>query len=160
MEDLVRRLMDLYPQVFMACHRRHMPDSEARKGLTSQQESIIAHLDENEATNLKRLARHMGVTASTMSIAVDRLVRKGLIIRERSDRDRRQIALRLSPAGVRIKESEEVLDADLVRDLLVALSQQDQTDALRGLELLANAAQALRWKERAGIDLAASERGM
>ena len=135
--------MRLYPRIFMACHLRHEPDADSRKGLTNQQEMILGHLDEREPTNLKGLARHMGVTASTMSISVERLVRRALVIRERSNDDRRQILLRLSPTGTRLMESQSVLDFDRVRMLLEALPEDVRADAMRGLAILAEAADRL-----------------
>jgi DNA-binding MarR family transcriptional regulator len=137
------RLMALYPRIFFACHRRHYPDPSARAPLTHHQERIIGHLEAEEPTNLSRLARHMGVQASTMSINVERLVRKGLVRRERAPDDRRQIRLRLTPEGARLKEAETVLDEDLVEMMLANLAEAERGRALDGLEVLARAADVL-----------------
>src|ERR1044071_7432316 len=99
--DFVNRLIALYPRIFMACHTGHGADSSIRRELTSRQILILEHLDENQAMNRKELARHIGLTPATMSVAVDRLFRKGLVIHERSSRDRREIELRLSPEGAK-----------------------------------------------------------
>ena len=56
----------------------------------------------------------MGVTASTMSLTVDRLQRGGYVHRERSTVDRRRVDLRLTEAGVRIKKQQKVLEPELV----------------------------------------------
>ena len=65
----------LYSQIYFACHTRHVHDPESGTRVSARQASILSHLDSVEPTPLSQLASHMGVTVSTMSIAVDRLVR-------------------------------------------------------------------------------------
>src|SRR6516225_12288920 len=100
----VDTVLRCYPQIYFACHKRHVRDDNAQQVLSSHQASVLDHLDDVEATALFDLARHMGVTASTMSLTIDRLVRGGYVVRERSTQDRRRLDLRLTPAGLRIKK--------------------------------------------------------
>src|SRR3982751_6507780 len=113
--DLVLRC---YPQIYFACHKRHVRDEATQAVLSAHQASILDHLDEVQPTSLFDLARHMGVTASTMSITMDRLVRGGYVVRERSTGDRRRVDLRLTAAGLRIKKQQKVLEPDLVAAVL------------------------------------------
>ena len=136
----VTAFLRLYPQIYFACHRRHVRDQKARKTLSLNQASILDHLDSVEPTTLRSLARHMGVTASTMSLNVDRLERDGYVRRERDRRDARQIELRLTDAGNRLKQQQKLLDPELVGSLLKRLKGPDRAKALDGLELLAEAA--------------------
>ena len=64
--DAVRQVMTNYPRIFFACHTRHVRDDESGKVISAHQASVLDHLDELEPTALNDLARHMGVTASTM----------------------------------------------------------------------------------------------
>ena len=138
--DAVRQVLELYPRIFFACHTRHRKDPQTRKLLSAHQGSILDHLDELEPTGLLDLARHMGVTASTMSISVDRLVRRGYVIRTRDRSDGRRVHLRLSRAGTRVKEAQSVLDPERLAAMLARLSPPELKGGLRGLALLARAA--------------------
>jgi DNA-binding MarR family transcriptional regulator len=89
----------------------------------------------------------MGVTVSTMSIAVDRLVRQGYVARDRAESDARVRHVRLTAAGERLRAAQKVLDPRLVRAMLARLSPADRRNALRGLELLGAAARE-QTKER------------
>lgn len=140
MQELVRQLMTFYPQIYFACHTRHVRDPRSNKVLSAHQASVLDHLDEIEPTNLSTLAAHMGVTASTMSITVSRLVRQKYVLRRRGARDARQVQLLLTPAGVRIKSEKSVLDPARVRLLLEQLGAGEREQALRGLGILARAA--------------------
>jgi DNA-binding MarR family transcriptional regulator len=136
----VRELLDAYPRIYFACHRRHVRDPKSGKELSAHQASILDHLDSVEPTSLNALAAHMGVTPSTMSIAIDRLARARYVVRARDPLDGRRVQLRLTENGERIKQASSVLDPARVRDLLRHLSPAERRDGLRGLALLARAA--------------------
>ena len=139
--------IDLYSQIYFACHTRHVHDPESGTRVSARQASILSHLDAVEPTPLSQLASHLGVTVSTMSIAVDRLVRHGYVLRDRAQSDARVRHVRLTAAGERLRAAQKVLEPRLVRAMLSRLSPADRRVALRGLELLGAAARE-QTKER------------
>jgi DNA-binding MarR family transcriptional regulator len=136
----VRQVMELYPRIYFACHRRHVRDPKSKRVLSAHQASILDHLDEREPVMLLELARHMGVTVSTMSLQVEQLVRKRYVIRERDERDGRRLRLRLSEDGARVREANSVLDGERVGNMLARLSSEERAAGIAGLALLARAA--------------------
>jgi DNA-binding MarR family transcriptional regulator len=141
--------IDLYSQIYFACHTRHVHDPDSGTKVSARQASILSHLDSVEPTPLSQLADHMGVTVSTMSLAIDRLERQGYVARERAKSDARVRHVRLTTAGERLRAAQKVLDPALVRAVLSRLSPTDRRDALRGLELLGAAARE-QTRERRG----------
>jgi DNA-binding MarR family transcriptional regulator len=137
--DQVAQLLAYYPRIYFACHMRHVRDPKRNRVLSSHQASVLDHLDEIEPTGLLKLAAHMGVTASTMSLMIDRLARGGYVIRDRDAKDGRRVNLRLTKAGVRIKAQQKVLDPERVRTVLGELTAAEREEAIHGLELLAHA---------------------
>jgi DNA-binding MarR family transcriptional regulator len=137
-----QEVMSLYPKIFFACHTRHVRDPQTGRLLSRHQASVLDHLDEVDPITLNGLARHMGVTAGTMSLTIDRLERKGYVVRLRDVADRRRVHVRLTSAGVRVREASSVLDAPLVEAMVARLTDDERVAALRGLGLLAAAAQA------------------
>ena len=136
-------VMTLYPRIYFACHTRHVRDPQTQKLLSRHQASVLDHLDEIDPTTLNDLARHTGVTPGTMSMTIDRLERKGYVVRLRDTSDRRRVHLRLTSAGVRVRQASSVLDPPRVEAVVARLSDQERDDAVRGLALLARAAQEL-----------------
>ena len=134
-------VMTLYPRIYFACHTRHVRDPHSQRLLSRHQASILDHLDEIEPTTVLELARHMGVTAGTMSIAIDRLERRGYVVRLKDAKDRRRVHVRLTTAGVRVREATSVLDPQRVEALIARLRDDERTRAVEGLALLARAAQ-------------------
>ena len=138
----VEAVLTLYPRIYFACHTRHVRDPQTQRLLSRHQASVLDHLDEIEPTTLVDLSRHRGVTAGTMSVAIDRLERKGYVVRLRDAADRRKVHVRLTSAGVRVRDASSVLDPARVEALVKRLSVSDRERAIAGLALLAQAAQA------------------
>jgi DNA-binding MarR family transcriptional regulator len=67
--------------------------------LSAVQLRALTILQDNARGNLNGLAAAMGVTVSTASRLVDRLVAAGLVDRRPSPQTRREISLSLTPAG-------------------------------------------------------------
>ena len=133
--------MAAYPRIYFACHTRHVRDPASGEDVSAHQASILDHLDEVEAMSMTDLAEHMGVTVATMSLAIDRLQRRGYARRDRDPQDGRRVLLRVTPAGVRLREAKSVLDPVRVEQVLGQLSPADRDKALEGLELLARASE-------------------
>src|SRR6187549_2503168 len=141
--EAMSAVMTLYPRIYFACHTRHVRDPQTQRLLSRHQVSILDHLDEIEPTTVMDLARHMGVTAATMSLAIDRLERKGYVVRLKDAKDRRRVHVRLTTAGVRVREASSVLDPSRVEALVSRLSEADRTRAIEGLALLARAGEEM-----------------
>src|SRR5689334_2734165 len=121
-DDLLSKVLLLYPRIFFALHTRHVRDPVLGQELTAHQASLLDHLDAERGVHLTDLARHLGVTAGTMSVAVERLVRLGYVEREVDAEDRRRVRLRLTADGVRIRNGKSVLDPERLQRALARLT--------------------------------------
>ena len=128
-----------------------MRDPQTGEDVSAHQASILDHLDEVDGMSMTDLADHMGVTVATMSLAIDRLERKGYARRERDPQDGRRVLLRATAAGIRLREAKSVLDPVRVEQVLAQLSSGDRAAALKGLQLLARASQSRMRVPRRGI---------
>jgi MarR family transcriptional regulator, organic hydroperoxide resistance regulator len=137
--DDVAQVLAYYPQIYFACHVRHRRDPQSQRELSERQSSVLDHLSEETPVSLKELAQHLGVTASTMSLMVDRLVEGGWVERGKDPGDARRVALRLTAAGARMTAGGTVLDPSRVQAVLDRLDPTERQAALNGLALLARA---------------------
>ena len=152
MESEVEQILRCYPRIYFACHERHRTEPQSREELSSHQASILDHLDGVAGMTLGELAEHMGVTPSTMSIAIDRLEEGGWVQRTKDEDDRRRVLLTLTEKGERMKQAASVLEPQRVAAMLKRLPKKERQEALRGLELLAKAAseEIASWSKRKG----------
>lgn len=152
LDSRIRRLLDAYPAIFLACHRWHVREDEGGKAVSEHQASVLDHLHATRATTLSKLAEHMGVSRSTMSITVTRLVRGGYILRRRDKNDARCVGLTLTPAGVRVKEQNTVLEPESLREMFRLMPDEELETALDGIECLAKYARILLRRRKRGHD--------
>jgi DNA-binding MarR family transcriptional regulator len=135
----VRRVQRAYPQIYLACHVRHTTRRRDH-GLSDRDASVLAHLDELSPVNPGALAAHLGVGPSTVTEAIDRLARKGLVERTRRGRT---VQLRITRAGIEHMQASSVLETARVAAMIAAVPARHRAAAVRGLELLAAAARRM-----------------
>ena len=136
----VRLVQVAYPQIYFACHTRHIRRASTGTRLSAADSTLLAHLDEDRATRPTALARHLSVANSTLSAAINRLGRLGYVTLGKAAGDRRAVDLRLTAKGAAAMQASSVLDADLVARMLTSLSSPERKRALDGITLLAKGA--------------------
>ena len=140
----VLEVLRSYPQIYLACHVEHRTRGSSPSGLTSRDGSLLAHVADPEGTSPAALARHLGIAPSTLSAALARLERQGLLRLDADSRDARRRRIRLTDAGRAAVVRDSVLDAGRVAAMLDALAAEEREKAVAGLKLLAAAARRLQ----------------
>jgi len=102
--------------------------------LTLPQYRVLGILIEGSAA-ASGLADRLAVRPPSITAIIDGLVARGLVDRRHEEGDRRRIALRLTPDGVRIvAEANRTVDA-YIASIAATLPADDEAMALRSLEL-------------------------
>ena len=147
-DDDVFEVQRLYPQIYIACHTDHVRAASTTWRISSQDASILVHLDRDSGLSPRALADHLSVAPSTLSAAIARLSELGYLTSQPNDTDRRKRELRLTARGAEAIASTSVLNAERVQALLNTLKPDERKAAVRGLALLARAARKLNEKGR------------
>lgn len=145
--ELVQRC---YPQIYLACHKRHIRASSTAYRLSARDSSILVHLSESVPVTPTELAAHLSVRGSTLSAAIQRLEALGYLLRKRIRKDRRSVALTLTPQGAKAMAETSVLDSERVAEVLARLTRSERKRALQGLELLAKASRQITSQQTQG----------
>jgi DNA-binding MarR family transcriptional regulator len=140
----VYELQRLYPQIFMACHTDHVRAASTEWHISSQDASILVHLDRQTGLSPRALAGHLRVAPSTLSAAIARLAKLGYLTSEPVAQDKRRRELLLTARGAEAISCTSVLNADRVEVLLSKLSEAERKTALAGLAQLARAAREMK----------------
>jgi DNA-binding MarR family transcriptional regulator len=130
-DALSRRVMMGLTKIGLAL-RSQARVSATERGLSTTQGEILAMLLRKSGMNLSEVAHALAVTRPTASDAVDALVRKGLVDKNRSPRDPRALSLVLTLKGQREARRAASWPDALLR-AVEALSLEEQRVWLRGL---------------------------
>ncbi len=122
-------------------------------GLTPVQMRVLALIAAEGHATPKTLAGQMRVAQATVTALIDRLQAKGLVQRQRSERDRRQSILTLTPEGRRLAEAAP----DPLQDQFVArfeaLEDWEQAMLVAALERVARMLNAAELDAAPVLDL-------
>jgi len=108
-------------------------------GVSVVQLRALTVLHHHGQANLGQLADDLGVTVSTTSRLVDRLVAAGLVDRRVAAHTRREIALRLTPRGRSTLARYDDLRLTSLHECLDALPDDLRETAVQGLRAFATA---------------------
>ena len=145
MEDPeILAVLRAYPAIYLACHVEHRTRASSPTGLTARDGSLLAHVEDPGGSSPARLARHLGIAASTLSAALARLESAGMLSLDPDPGDARRRLVRLTAAGREAVARDSVLDPERVAALLAKLSPAERRRAVAGLRLLADAARRLQ----------------
>ena len=119
--------------------------------VTMSQAKLLYLLGAAGDMHMSDLVARLGVSLSTVSGLVDRIVDQGLASRRDDPGDRRQVVVALTPAGADFIDRFRELNARQMRELLVHLDDEDLEHVRSGLEALARAATSLGTRTGAGL---------
>lgn len=104
---------------------------------------LLLHLSRHDGCTHRELAQFMGIEAATLVRSVDHMEQEGLLKRCGSETDRRVKHLHLSDAGKKVVENIRSYAADLRKELLAGVSQDEIKTALMVLNNIRNKLGAL-----------------
>ncbi len=110
--------------------RAHLDDLLKPAGITALQYTALTVLERHDDLPAAQLARNSFVTAQSMADMVRILEERDLIVRERNPRSRRELLIRLTPAGRQLLDDYAESVAAL-EDRMVGNLSRRQTDELR-----------------------------
>lgn len=119
---LLRRAQQRHLSIF----HTHMAE-----GLTAQQFAVLAKLSELGETSQNALGRQTSMDQSTINGVVQRMVKRGLISKQKSSTDARMIVLDLTREGRRVLARVLPLAAEITQLTLAPLSGKDQQQLLK-----------------------------
>ena len=138
-EDVATRLDELLQEL-----ARHRTPGFLDVGITMAQAKVLHVVAASGEVHMSELVHALGVSVSTVSELVDRLVEHGFVARHDDPSDRRQVVVSLTAAGVELVDRFRDLSGAQTRELLVLLQPDDLAAIDRGVRALHAAAVDLR----------------
>ena len=94
------------------------------KDISMNDMHIIEAVGDGEPKNMSSIARIVGVTVGTLTIAMNNLVKKGYVIRTRSEKDRRVVLISLADKGKKAFRRHEEFHLRMVQAMRQGLDDE------------------------------------
>ncbi len=145
--SLDEQLLEAFHGVFAVLHRGRM-DRLLAERLTMPQFKVLAvaarasPAESGSGPTVGSLARHLHLSAPTVTGIVDRLHAAGLVERKRASADRRVVEVVPTEGGRRLLADIFTAREERLRNLFAAMNEDDAWALLRGLEAFRKAVSA------------------
>ena len=106
------------------------------QNITNNDMHVIQAIGLEEPKNMTTIARLLSVTVGTLTIAMNSLVKKGYVTRERGKEDRRVVYISLSDKGRRAYEHHEEFHHRMIDAVLEDLTQEETESLVKALAKL------------------------
>lgn len=110
--------------------------TEEFRDISGNDMHIIEAIGIEEPQNMSAVAQRLSVTMGTLSTSVNQLVKKGYVIRERSETDRRVVYTRLTEKGIKAYRHHEAFHRTMLEAGLKGLSPAEKQQLAGLLERL------------------------
>lgn len=89
-----------------------------------------------ESRTMSEIAQDLSITVGTLTIAINNLVRKEYVERERSNKDRRVVMIKLTRKGKLIYRIHKKFHSDLIKHTIEGLTDEEEKVLIRSLDKL------------------------
>ncbi|MEG1561104.1 MAG: MarR family winged helix-turn-helix transcriptional regulator [Raoultibacter sp.] len=96
------------------------------KGLSMSEIHTVVAVGLHEENPMSAVAARLNVTLATLTVAINKLVAKGLVERHRGQADRRQVFITLTCQGRKVYRAHELFHKDMIDQALVGLSLEEE----------------------------------
>ena len=125
--NLFRDVMDLEEQAIITSEYHDITNNDMH---------VIEAVGLGEPKNMSAIAKLLSVTVGTLTIAMNSLVKKGYVNRERGKEDRRVVYISLSEKGERAYRHHEDFHRHMIDEILKDLTEEETEALVRSLEKL------------------------
>jgi DNA-binding MarR family transcriptional regulator len=131
--DILDRILNSYNAISKSINPANLYKIE----LTSSQIKVLATFIDRECYTMTELSQILSVTLPTMTAMIDRLIQSGLVNRERDERDRRVVLVRLTGEGKKVISNLMEIRKQEIEKVLSMLDQKEVDNFLGSIESVA-----------------------
>lgn len=106
------------------------------KDITNNDMHVIDAIGIEEPKNMSAIARELSVTVGTLTIAMNSLVKKGYVIRNRGNEDRRVVYISLSDKGKNAYHHHKEFHREMIDSIMTDLSEEEKKALMNALTKL------------------------
>jgi DNA-binding MarR family transcriptional regulator len=133
----------------LQCASNVFATEQGDANLTPRQVSVLLTVASNEGLSQTEIVERTGIDRSTLADVVQRLQKKGLLHRRRTQKDARAYAVKLTDGGRRVLRVAEPLMRRVDERILSVLPAKERDSFMTSLKAIVGALEALEANPRA-----------
>lgn len=106
------------------------------KDLSITETHTIEAIGMYEVKTMSEVAQNLKITVGTLTTAINKLVKKGYVERNRCEEDRRSVKIKLTRKGKLAYRIHEKFHHEMIKSSIEGLSQEEEDVLIRSLEKL------------------------
>lgn len=96
----------------------------------------IHAVGEGKPRTMTEISRDLNVTMGTLTTGIDKLIRKGYVVRKRTEEDKRIVLVELTDQGVEAKRMHDAFHQDMINTVISGLDDQEEAVLVESLRRL------------------------
>ena len=124
-------LVGMFNEIMTIEERALITDEFSNISITDMH--IIEAIGLGNGRNMSSVAKDLVITVGTLTIAINNLVKKGYVNRNRSTKDRRVVLISLSNLGVKVYNHHKMFHKNMIEDIVTVLDDQEMEVFLKAI---------------------------
>ena len=104
--------------------------------LTMTEMHTIHAVGDDRPRTMSEVAKDLNITMGTLTTGIDKLIKKGYVIRKRTEEDKRVVLVELTEKGIEANKMHDEFHQDMIRSVIDSLDGDEErilTEALKKL---------------------------
>jgi len=126
-------LVDLFHDI-LGIEEKSLRDRGSDLTIT-EMHTIHAVGDERPRT-MTEVSRDLNITMGTLTTGVDKLIKKGYLVRKRTEEDKRVVLVELTEKGIEAKKMHDTFHRDMISSVIETMNDKEEAILIQALEKL------------------------
>ncbi|WP_312650267.1 transcriptional regulator, SarA/Rot family [Proteiniclasticum sp.] len=109
---------------------------ESGSDLTITEMHTIHAVGEERPRTMTEVSRDLNITMGTLTTGVDKLIKKGYLVRKRSEEDKRVVLVELTEKGIEARRMHDSFHQDMISSVIEALDDGEEEVLIQALNKL------------------------
>lgn len=104
--------------------------------LTITEMHTIHAIGDERSRTMSEVAKDLNITMGTLTTGIDKLIKKGYVIRKRTEEDKRVVLVELTEKGIEAKKMHDGFHQEMIRSVIDSMDTEEErilTEALKKL---------------------------
>jgi len=103
------------------------------KDLSAREMHILESISKTYNGTMSEVSKDLYITVGTLTIAVDKLIKKGYVLRRRIEEDRRVVIVELTEKGIRATKEHKDFHKEMISSMFEGIDEEDKKVLILGL---------------------------